>query len=238
MSVLMSHQHFQLLSWFSIWRQASLCLKKKQMRAWLRGDNTSEKLISQHSFHFLSFCCVIKVICVYKLLWLSPCVWVEFYTLIMEIMEELRHCGEEGTKTKGKRQQRAGGGNGRGRDEKKVGGGVRVRIIDRASRGESEQCQRQQQWLATTGLPVNHATHTHSLTLSPLSIGGSRSPSGLYGGKGCGYGPWAGPSCHWREPLPSRVPGPADLGEVSQNLLTWLVSPVWHSGLSDMHMCV
>lgn len=65
------------------------------------------------------------------------------------------------------------------------------------------------------------------------------SPCGKDGGTGCGADPLS-----WT-PLPRRrahtlqcARPPADLGEVSQNLLTWLVSPSWHGGLSDMHMKV
>lgn len=106
-------------------------------------------------------------------------------------------------------------------------------------RASKEQCQRQQQRLAATGIPVNYGTHTHTIspTLLSLSHQVQTCPSGLDCGRGCGSGPWAGPSCHRGEPTLCIVPGPADLGEVSQNLLTWLVSPAWHTGLSDMHMC-
>lgn len=37
-------------------------------------------------------------------------------------------------------------------------------------RASKEQCQRQQDRLAATGIPVNHGTHTHTVSPTPFFL--------------------------------------------------------------------
>lgn len=120
----------------------------------------------------------------------------------------------ESTERLGRHQQETGSGSGHGTDEWKMGrgGGCRRR---RGVRVSKEQCQRQQQRLAATGIPVNHGAHTHTVSPTPFfSLSNCRSrpaPLAWMVAEVMALAPELGPLA--REESPHRA--------VCQGLLIW-----------------